>query len=610
MIKFFCTLFLSILIMTSTAANAAQTSLSTSAWKSLPVLHEGRVKPIDSFARVMLKIFLGAEHVVDTEGAYLNADDWLAKTIFTPDVAVNMQLFRIRDVSPYGIAENKARVYSYLELLQIIQNQQSVIQELLQSDPKSWTPEQQEIMRLHENFILYTQLLRSFTSILPLNLQGEEHVGQNFISYDTADLENRLKKIITRKGADPEKYNEEEKQVAFLSYQLKMIAAGGATNVLLRIIPENFNTKDGAYISFWEAQEKTTRDAQTTAYMTLWQDMMIAYRAGDVAKWDKAVEEALKQTNHIKFKIETYYNTLHLIQVALFIYGIVFLLMVIANLIPAQIIRLEKIAFAVLACGVITHIFHIMLRVYILARPPVGTLYESILFVSLISVIGFAFLAYRQKNSTGILLGSLSGILLLTTAMGFAGEDNMNNLIAVLNTNFWLGTHVLCITIGYGVCFIVSLMAHYWLVRHAMAPSSSSEKFLPQVQKNVKTLVILSLLFTTIGTILGGIWADQSWGRFWGWDPKENGALLIVLWLAWMLHGRMSGHITHRGYMAAAAFLSVIVVLAWFGVNLLSVGLHSYGFISGIATGIGLFCAAEILIIGGLWAVIRKRHKT
>lgn len=599
-------LLLSALVLLTPTAQAS-TPLSTQNWKSLPILHEGRVKPIDSFARVMLKIFMGAENIYDVDGTILTADDWLAKSVFTPNDAVGIPAFRIRDVSPYGVEETENRLYSYLILSEIVQNQQAVIRELLEVKAEDWTPAQQEIMRLHENFILYTQILRSFTSILPLSLEGADGDAKNFVSYDAPDLEEQLKKIIERKGADPEKYNDDEKRVAFLAYQLKLVAAGGSTNVLLRIIPADFENIHSSYISFWEAQEIAEKPTDKQAYMTLWEDMMGAYRANDAAAWNTAIAAAQDSVSKLRLKIETLYNTLHLIQVALFLYGGVFLLVVAANLIPRLKTQIERAAFGLLGVAIATHAIHIFLRVYILVRAPVGTLYESILFVALISVMGFAFLAYRQKNSMGTLLGSLSGILLLTTAMGFAGEDNMNNLIAVLNTNFWLGTHVLCITIGYGVCFIASIMAHYWLVRRSFG--GTDDKFLPQVQKNVKTLIILSLLFTTIGTILGGIWADQSWGRFWGWDPKENGALLIVLWLAWMLHGRMSGHISDTGYMAAGAFLSVVVVLAWFGVNLLSVGLHSYGFISGIAWGIGLFCAAEIFLIASLWLVIHYKGR-
>ena len=148
---------------------------------------------------------------------------------------------------------------------------------------------------------------------------------------------------------------------------------------------------------------------------------------------------------------------------------------------------------------------------------------------------------------------------------------------------------------GYGCCLMTSLLAHAWLIRTAMGKDGRD------LVTPVKILALIALLFTAVGTILGGIWADQSWGRFWGWDPKENGALLIVLWLIWVLHGQIGGHLKRSAFMAAMAGLSVVVALAWFGVNLLSVGLHSYGFITGVAAGLGAFCAFEALLIGFLW---------
>jgi len=126
--------------------------------------------------------------------------------------------------------------------------------------------------------------------------------------------------------------------------------------------------------------------------------------------------------------------------------------------------------------------------------------------------------------------------------------------------------------------------------------------------QSIHKIGLVALLLTSVGTVLGGIWADQSWGRFWGWDPKENGALLIVLWLIWIQHGRQSGHIRPLAYVAGMAALNIIVALAWFGVNLLGVGLHSYGFTSGIASGLALFCIAETMIILLLWFLIRKQQ--
>ena len=148
---------------------------------------------------------------------------------------------------------------------------------------------------------------------------------------------------------------------------------------------------------------------------------------------------------------------------------------------------------------------------------------------------------------------------------------------------------VICITIGYGCALVAGTMAHAYLL-----------KLSDTIGKKLQVATLIALLFTAIGTILGGIWADQSWGRFWGWDPKENGALAIVIWLIWLLHGRITGHLKAVGFAACLAAVNIIVALSWFGVNLLSVGLHSYGFTDSAAIGLAVFCFGELLIITGL----------
>ena len=142
---------------------------------------------------------------------------------------------------------------------------------------------------------------------------------------------------------------------------------------------------------------------------------------------------------------------------------------------------------------------------------------------------------------------------------------------------------------------MTSMCAHVWLFSKAQGKDGGG-MIVP-----LKILAILSLLFTAVGTILGGIWADQSWGRFWGWDPKENGALLIVLWLIWLLHGQVGAQLSRAMFVAGLAALSMVVAMAWFGVNLLSTGLHSYGFISGVAGGLFAFCAADSALIAWLY---------
>ena len=117
----------------------------------------------------------------------------------------------------------------------------------------------------------------------------------------------------------------------------------------------------------------------------------------------------------------------------------------------------------------------------------------------------------------------------------------------------------------------------------------------------------MALFFTMFGTILGGIWADQSWGRFWGWDPKENGALLIVLWHLMVLHLRISGLIKPLGYAYAISLVNIVVAIAWFGVNLLNVGLHSYGFTDNVATNLILFIVFELVFTSSFYYLVKKK---
>jgi ABC-type transport system involved in cytochrome c biogenesis permease subunit len=178
----------------------------------------------------------------------------------------------------------------------------------------------------------------------------------------------------------------------------------------------------------------------------------------------------------------------------------------------------------------------------------------------------------------GLLVAAIIGFTTLIVAhhLSLSG-DTMAMMQAVLDTNFWLSTHVVVITIGYSACFMAGLFGLIYIFRGVFMPEFKQEDKRNLIKIIYGTLCF-ALLFSFLGTILGGIWADQSWGRFWGWDPKENGALLIVIWNALILHTRLSGHIKDRGLALMAIFGNVVTAISWFGVNLLGIGLHSYGF--------------------------------
>ena len=119
------------------------------------------------------------------------------------------------------------------------------------------------------------------------------------------------------------------------------------------------------------------------------------------------------------------------------------------------------------------------------------------------------------------------------------------------------------------------------------------------------TLNLVALFFMLFGTILGGIWADQSWGRFWGWDPKENAALLIVMWQVLIIHLRTTGTIKSLEFALGMIISNIFLVFGWFGVNLLGEGLHSYGFTDSIATNIALFILFELWFAIAIYFLIK-----
>jgi ABC-type transport system involved in cytochrome c biogenesis permease subunit len=202
---------------------------------------------------------------------------------------------------------------------------------------------------------------------------------------------------------------------------------------------------------------------------------------------------------------------------------------------------------------------------------------------------------YRRGFGTAV--AAASGFASLLVAHHLSGDgDTMEMMRAVLDSNFWLATHVVTITIGYSGTFLAGALAIGYVFRRQLAPrlDPATSKALVSMTYGI---ICFALLFSFVGTVLGGIWADQSWGRFWGWDPKENGALLIVLWNAIILHARWGGFVREKGIMAMAIFGNVITSLSWFGVNMLGVGLHSYGFMDSAFWALSAFIATQLLFI-------------
>ncbi len=599
-------------------ARASTDSLSLTDFEHIPVQDQGRVKPLESFARQYLTQISGRGSF---DGG--SASLWLARTLFDPARAMNDPVFRVIHPQAYGLPARPHHRYSFIEIAPLLQERQDILKTLSDTDPKTWSSDQQALMELNDNAFIYTQLLRSFSYVLPLNLtippvlqkkwgmkESDIHTLDSLSSF-IPDLKKKLQKIIAQKGDQISRYREDEKEIAGFAYQLQILQEAGRQSHLLKPIPPLAGEE---WVSLWSIQGVQKLPPDIESYRDVLGKMAQSWHAEDTAQWEKfsqlARTHAMKVMSDFvtpaQIEAEIWYHGLSPFVTASLLYLVAFFALTFFSFKSYR--ALYRLALGGLILGAVIHLTGLGLRIFILERPPVGTLYESILFVSWIGVLTALAVEYRRKDGLGILTGTVSGVLLLTVAEGFAEGDTLKMLVAVLNTNFWLTVHVLCITIGYGFCVITGILAHIYLYQSGRAGISSDDT--KNLDVHIKTLALISLLFTTVGTILGGIWADQSWGRFWGWDPKENGALLIVLWLAWILHGRISRHLSRNASMAGFGFLTVIVALAWFGVNLLGTGLHSYGFIEGVAASLIAFCAAETALIAVLWyrARARERH--
>ena len=246
--------------------------------------------------------------------------------------------------------------------------------------------------------------------------------------------------------------------------------------------------------------------------------------------------------------------------------------------------------------GGLLHTLGIVCRSMILARPPVTNIYETFVFVGWMAVVLGGVTEWYQRQGWGLALTALSGCALLHGAGNFGMEgDTMGMLAAALNTNFWLTTHVITIACGYAGCVAAGLLAHVSLARSFFRRSSQPAG--DSIDRCVYGILAFGFTFTVIGTVLGGLWADRAWGRFWGWDPKENGALLIILWCAFLFHVRSGKIITERGFAAGAIIGVILVMFAWIGVNLLGIGMHAYGFTSTGARVLFYTVGAEALFL-------------
>jgi len=282
-----------------------------------------------------------------------------------------------------------------------------------------------------------------------------------------------------------------------------------------------------------------------------------------------------------QLKAEVFYYRVPWIEIILALYGAALLLLLVNP-------RLGT------GCFIVAWALHSVvlgLRCYILSRPPVANMFETLLYVPWIaSTFALALAATRKERGPLIAGASVAALLLLLIRITYPVHE-LENVQAVLNSRFWLMIHVLMVVGSYGAFILSGLIAHYSLIRRFWTP-------IPRETRWTLTTLYVGVILLISGTILGGVWAAQSWGRFWDWDPKESWAFISsCLYLA-VIHAYRFGKINEVGLALGSIIGLQAITFTWYGVNyILGVGLHSYGFGQGGELTYALFVACELIFV-------------
>lgn len=277
---------------------------------------------------------------------------------------------------------------------------------------------------------------------------------------------------------------------------------------------------------------------------------------------------------------EVHYNQLRPFRWAWILYLVAFLALLAA--IVTQNKRFEWVGAGGLLAAFGIHVYGFVIRCLIAGRPPVSNMYESVIWVTFGCVL-FSLLIWLAYRKTAIpAAASVFAIvgLVLADNVPTVLDPSIHPLEPVLRSNFWLTIHVLTITLSYAAFALSLCIGNVVLGAYLFRPGKIP--FIQNFTLYMYRAMQIGVILLAAGTILGGVWADYSWGRFWGWDPKEVWALIALLLYIAVLHGRFAGWLKGFGFVTATVMSFLGVLMAWYGVNfVLGVGLHSYGFGSG-----------------------------
>jgi ABC-type transport system involved in cytochrome c biogenesis permease subunit len=709
----------------------------------MPVLESGRVKPLDTLARVSLMVISGRQEYVDENDKTQPAIRWLFDVLSCaqadrggkPGKSYTQPSYRIENESlrrRLNLQNDKATVFSLAQLLeksganalkQVITEGRSI-----NPDDSGLTADERALADFaeqlygHSRFATFETSHRVFRidNLQVLALLGlEPRPGFRYGFDEFLPRMSQLFRESTRAAALKEKDQTlYDAKVIELRRHVELYMGLAMHNgpSLHLVVPakagDEWKTVDQWHHDLEQAKRTNGSNIDASAFAPIQQfdTLLEAYANGDKKTFNRTVESYLTLASTVlpadarTASLERWFNAFAPFYRCSVLYVLIFLAACVSWVWrdPA----INRFALWFLIAVALIHTLALILRMVIQGRPPVTNLYSSAVFIGWFCVVLCIAMEYRFRNALATAVGALTGYATLLIAHYLGGSgDTLEMMQAVLDTNFWLATHVTTVTIGYSATFVAGAIGivYLWqmlvttvlnelrrggefpigqaalfiiaslaaslfvaglflsifaglmylisrdggqgltvfllgavllmgaalysvyltMLRVERIAQTEDSNTLPPgtgyleqfalTEPRRKTLtwmmygtVCFAMLFSFVGTVLGGIWADQSWGRFWGWDPKENGALLIVIMNALILHARWGGMIKERGMAILTLVGNMVTMWSWFGTNQLGIGLHAYGFNNALVLLCRYFWLSQLALIG--LALLPYRH--
>ena len=643
----------------STLAPKREKSFAFSQFGKLPVVFNGRVQPMDSLARNSLlqireKQEANLEPWKGASAHMISASEWLAYVMMKPTVADEWPVFRVDNPDLIALLKLPAKDlaqhqdgkhYSWAQIqpsLHALDDETSRIMND-KKEASTRTAYEKAAIKMREKLWLYLQLKNAMEpedtglqsevaklqtvypaekdSVVPFNdvldnylklraMKGERN-SQAASDRQVVITQDSVDKFlaVAKKTQAGKAYTRDDLATVFEEVERfsSMINMDGP----LLIPPHEAGLARDSWRDVGTTLMSDLRSGQTDSSITAYAALASAFQATDAPEFNRQLvlyRSALASNfapELSKASWEVFFNRMQPFYNAMLVYVLALLFAFGFWLTFSETLR--RTAFWLVVWALVIHTSGLIFRMALEGRPPVTNLYSSAIFIGWGACVLGLVLESFWKNAIGLVVACVIGFITLIIAHFLAlSGDTMEMMRAVLDTNIWLATHVVIVTLGYASTFVAGFLGILYVVLGFFTPMLSRQSGKSDIGKSLTKMiygiVCFATLFSFVGTVLGGIWADQSWGRFWGWDVKENGALIIVLWNAMILHLRWGGMIRERGMATCAVIGNIVTSWSWFGVNMLGIGLHSYGFMDAAFYWLLAFVASQLalIVIGSL----------